>query len=195
MIEICFATNNKHKIEEVQAALGNQFRLISLDEINCKEELPETQDTLEGNALQKANYVFQNYATPCFADDTGLEVSALNNAPGVYSARYAGPQRNSDDNIELLLSNLLAHKNRSAQFRTVIALVGLTPDPSLFEGVVKGIITPERHGSHGFGYDPVFMPEGRQHTFAQMDLVQKNTLSHRGLAVKKLASFLKNYKP
>src|SRR5687767_9302693 len=121
MIKICFATNNKHKIEEVQAALGNQFHLISLDDINCKEELPETQDTLEGNALQKANYVFQNYATPCFADDTGLEVTALQGAPGVYSARYAGPQRDSNNNIDLLLENLKTKNNRNARFRTVIA--------------------------------------------------------------------------
>jgi XTP/dITP diphosphohydrolase len=194
MIKICFATNNKHKIEEVQAALGNQFRLISLDEINCTEELPETQNSLEGNALQKANYVFQHYATPCFADDTGLEVAALNGAPGVFSARYAGQQRNSDDNIDLLLKNLEYQSDRRAQFRTIIALVGLTPQPEYFEGAVKGSITFSRQGEKGFGYDPVFLPEGHPQTFAQMDLTQKNMLSHRGLAVKKLASFLKNYK-
>lgn len=195
MIKICFATNNKHKIEEVQAALGNQFHLISLDDINCTEELPETKDTLEGNALEKATYVFQNYATPCFADDTGLEVAALQGAPGVYSARYAGPQRDSNDNIDLLLQNLTTKNNRDARFRTVIALVGLTPKPQTFEGIVNGEITMHRQGDHGFGYDPVFIPQGHEKTFAQMDLSQKNALSHRGQAVKKLASFLKSYTP
>jgi XTP/dITP diphosphohydrolase len=194
MIRICFATNNKHKIEEVQAALGDQFRLISLEEIRCTQELPETQDTLEGNALQKAAYVFQHYATPCFADDTGLEVTSLKGAPGVYSARYAGEQRNSEDNIALLLDNLAHHTDRSAQFRTIIALVGLTPQPQYFDGIIKGTITSSRQGDKGFGYDPVFQPEGHQNTFAEMDLTQKNSLSHRGIAVKKLASFLKNYK-
>ena len=195
MIKICFATKNKHKIEEVQAALGNQFHLISLDDINCKEELPETQDTLEGNALQKANYVFQNYATPCFADDTGLEVTALQGAPGVYSARYAGPQRDSNNNIDLLLENLKTKNNRNARFRTVIALIGLTPQPQTFEGSVNGMINMHRQGEHGFGYDPVFIPQGHEKTFAQMDLTQKNALSHRGQAVKKIASFLKSYTP
>ncbi|MBX2964236.1 MAG: RdgB/HAM1 family non-canonical purine NTP pyrophosphatase [Cyclobacteriaceae bacterium] len=169
--------------------LGSSFLLKTLDEIGCYDELPETQQTLEGNAAQKAQYVFDRYHTVCFADDTGLEVDALNGEPGVYSARYAGLQRNSEDNIELLLKKLAGIKNRLAKFRTVIALA----EPSgikLFEGTVRGEILLERRGDKGFGYDPVFQPEGLSTSFAEMTLEQKNRVSHRARAVKKLIDYL-----
>jgi XTP/dITP diphosphohydrolase len=191
MNEICFATNNKHKLEEVAEAVGKRFKILSLEELSVFEELPETQDTLEGNALQKALHVFNKTLIPCFADDTGLEVGALNGAPGVYSARYAGPQRNSDDNVRKLLDALTtaAGENRKARFRTVIALVGFG-EHMLFEGVVNGVITEYKRGNAGFGYDPVFMPEGFQRTFAEMSMEEKNNLSHRGQAVEKLVRYL-----
>ncbi len=183
------ATNNNHKIEEMNALLGSSFLLKGLAEIGCVEELPETQTTLEGNALQKAQYVFDRYKVSCFADDTGLEVEALNNAPGVYSARYAGEQRNADDNIELLLKNLKGLTNRNAQFRTVIALVN--PDGYwLFEGIVKGEIIMKRRGAAGFGYDPVFKPLGYDKTFGEMTLAEKNQISHRAIAINKLVDYL-----
>jgi XTP/dITP diphosphohydrolase len=188
-MKLCFATNNSHKLEEVRHAIKN-FQIVSLEEIRCFEELPETRDTIEGNSLQKAEFVFDKYKFPCFADDTGLEVDALDNAPGVYSARYAGPQRNSDDNINLLLKNLHGRKNRQARFRTVISLVGFEPSPLLFEGIIDGSITMDRKGSSGFGYDPVFLPYGYTKTFAEMTLAEKNKLSHRAQAVKKLVAYL-----
>lgn len=191
MIKLCFATNNSHKLEEVRHAIRH-FQIVSLEEINCFEELPETRDTLEGNSLQKAEYVFDNYKVPCFADDTGLEVEALNNDPGVYSARYAGPQRSADDNINLLLKNLNGKSNRYARFRTVISLVGLQSSPTTFEGIIAGSITLERRGTSGFGYDPVFLPEGYSKTFAEMSMDEKNELSHRARAVKKLEAYLAN---
>ena len=188
---ICFATNNLHKIEEVRHKVASlSINISSLSDIGCAEELPETQDTIPGNSLQKAMYVFSYYGIPCFADDTGLEVDALNGAPGVYSARYAGPQRNSADNIELLLSKLKDHDDRSAQFRTVITLVGLRPEPVVFEGIVRGVIGTTLLGSSGFGYDPVFIPDGHARTFAEMSLNEKNQLSHRAIAVSKLIAFL-----
>jgi XTP/dITP diphosphohydrolase len=190
MIRICFASNNKHKLSEVRDALPSQIEVVSLEEINCFEELPETRETLEGNSLQKASYVLEKYNVPCFADDTGLEVDHLNGAPGVYSARFAGPQRNSDDNIRLLLNRLQGASSRYAQFRTVITLVGLEPEPLFFEGIIRGTITDSKRGTDGFGYDPVFQPEGHSRTFAEMDLKQKNSLSHRAIAVQKLARFL-----
>lgn len=189
MIKLCFATNNSHKLEEVKQAIKN-FQIVSLNDINCFEELPETRDTLEGNSLQKAEFVFEKYKVPCFADDTGLEVEALDNAPGVYSAHYAGPQRSAEDNITLLLKSLHGKANRRARFRTVISLVGLQPEPLLFEGVIIGEITKDRKGSSGFGYDPVFRPEGLTKTFAEMTLAEKNQLSHRALAVRKLEAYL-----
>jgi XTP/dITP diphosphohydrolase len=189
MIKLCFATNNSHKLEEVRHAIKH-FQIVSLEEINCFEELPETRDTLEGNSLQKAEYVFDKYKIPCFADDTGLEVEALNNGPGVYSARYAGPQRNAEDNIDLLHKNLLGKSNLNARFRTVISLVGLEPSPVLFEGIVSGSITLDRRGTSGFGYDPVFLPQGYAKTFAEMTMDEKNELSHRARAVKKLEAYL-----
>lgn len=191
MIKLCFATNNSHKLEEVRHAIKH-LQIVSLEEINCFEELPETRDTLEGNSLQKAEYVFDKYKVPCFADDTGLEVEALNNAPGVYSARYAGPQRNADDNINLLLKNLQGKTNLNARFRTVISLVGLQSSPVLFEGIVSGVIILERRGTSGFGYDPIFLPEGYAKTFAEMSMGEKNELSHRARAVKKLEAYLAN---
>ena len=189
-MRLCFASNNKHKLEEIKNVVGRTFEILSLADIKCNEELPETRNTLEGNSLQKAEYVLQHYNTPCFADDTGLEVEALNGAPGVYSARYAGNHRNTDDNIALLLQNLKNDTNRKAQFRTVITLIGIEAQPVFFEGVIRGEIITEKRGSSGFGYDPVFVPEGRSKTFAEMTLEEKNQLSHRAIAVKKLAEYL-----
>jgi XTP/dITP diphosphohydrolase len=191
MTTICFATNNKHKLDEVKQLLENTFQILSLQEIGCLEELPETQATLEGNSLQKADFVFSKYNIPCFADDTGLEVEALNGAPGVYSARYAGEHRSNEDNINLLLKNLQEVTNRKAQFRTVITLIGLNGNYT-FEGIVKGEITTEQKGIEGFGYDPVFKPEGYAITFAEMSMSDKNKLSHRARAVQKLSEFLQN---
>lgn len=191
-MELCFATNNKHKLEEVRFAVGGNFSILSLEDIRCFEELPETQNTLEGNALQKAQYVFDKYQIPCFADDSGLEVNALNGEPGVYSARYAGPQRSHDDNITLLLKNLSGQSNRTARFRTVIALLGVQGE-QLFQGTVDGEITHIRKGSQGFGYDPVFVPKGHSHTFAEMTLEEKNHFSHRAKAVQQLVSFLSEF--
>jgi XTP/dITP diphosphohydrolase len=188
-MKICFASNNEHKIAEIKH-IAKSYEIVSLKDIGCLEELPETRDTLEGNSLQKAEFVFDKYNIPCFADDTGLEVEALNNAPGVHSAHYAGPQRNSDNNIDLLLKNLQGKKNRRARFRTVISLVGFESTPVLFEGIVDGTITMAKRGSSGFGYDPVFLPDGFTKTFAEMTLAEKNTVSHRALAVKKLEAYL-----
>ena len=188
-MKICFASNNEHKIAEVKQIAQN-YEIVSLNEIGCLEELPETRDTLEGNSLQKAEFVFDNFKVPCFADDTGLEVEALNNAPGVYSARYAGPQRNAQDNIDLLLENLDGKSSRRARFRTVIALVGFESAPLLFEGIIDGSITMARRGTSGFGYDPIFLPDGYKKTFAEMTLAEKNKLSHRAQAVKKLEAYL-----
>ncbi|HTF17667.1 MAG TPA: RdgB/HAM1 family non-canonical purine NTP pyrophosphatase [Chryseolinea sp.] len=191
---ICFATNNLHKLEEVRHKVASlSITINSLSDIGCAEELPETQDTIPGNSLQKALYVFSNYGIPCFADDTGLEVDALNGAPGVYSARYAGPQRSSTDNIALLLNNLKGRNDRGAQFRTVITLVGINPEPLVFEGIVRGEIGTTLRGSSGFGYDPVFIPDGHDRTFAEMSLTEKNQLSHRAIAVSKLISLLTEY--
>lgn len=192
-MKICFATNNKHKLEEVKHVVGQHIQLLSLQEINCYEELPETRNTLEGNSLQKAEYVYTHHGVACFADDTGLEVDALQGAPGVYSARYAGDHKNSDDNINLLLENLNGTTNRKARFRTVISLVGIEDQPVLFEGIIFGHIITERRGSSGFGYDPVFMPQGHDRTFAEMSLDEKNKLSHRAIAVKKLEVYLKSH--
>lgn len=190
MQAVCFATNNLHKLEEVRSVLGSDFRVFSLDEIACKEELPETGNTLEANAHQKANYVFGHYRQTCFADDTGLEVEALNNEPGVYSARYAGPQRNSEANIDLLLRNLEGKENRKARFRTVICWVS-EKETHYFEGIVEGEIIGERRGTKGFGYDSVFVPTGYTKTFAEMTMEEKNLLSHRSRAVNRLVGFLK----
>jgi len=190
-MEICFATNNRNKIKEVWQLLMPDFSLLSLSDIGCHEELAETQNTLEGNSLQKAQYVYQQYRIPCFADDSGLEVEALNGAPGVYSARYAGDQRNDKDNIDLLLKNLKGIQNRRASFRTIITLIGIEKEPSIFEGQIQGKIITAPRGTNGFGYDPVFVPEGGDRTFAEMEMHEKNALSHRAKAVKKLVGYLK----
>jgi XTP/dITP diphosphohydrolase len=187
---LCFATNNPNKVKEIQALLGNSFTLQGLSDIGCVEELAEDQDTIEGNSLQKARYVFDTYQVACFADDTGLEVEALNGAPGVYSARYAGEQRNADDNIKLLLQNLQSQRNLKARFRTVITLIAQSGTRQ-FEGILAGEITFDRRGTQGFGYDPVFVPEGYTKTLAQLDLAEKNSISHRARAVQKLVLFLK----
>lgn len=189
-MDICFATNNVNKLNEVRDILGNRFNILSLQDIGCDEELAEDQDTIEGNSRQKAAYVFEHYKIACFADDTGLEVHSLNGEPGVKSARYAGEQRSNQDNIEKLLSEL-KNKSRIAQFKTVITLI--TPNlEKQFEGIVKGVITEELKGAQGFGYDPVFIPEGHSRTFAEMSSKQKNAISHRGRAVSKLAAFLQS---
>lgn len=190
MKSLCFATNNEHKIEEIRAQLGSFFLLKKLGDVGCFEELPETQNTIEGNSLQKARYVFDRYNVPCFADDTGLEVEALNGEPGVYSARYAGEQKNSEDNIQLLLAKLSGLQNRKARFRTVITLAEVD-GISTFEGIVNGVILEKKQGSAGFGYDPVFQPNGYNNTFAEMSLAEKSTISHRSIAMNKLINFLK----
>ena len=184
-----FATNNAHKLEEVTAILGDKIELLSMKDIHCHADIPETADTLEGNALLKARYIFENYNMDCFADDTGLEVEALNGAPGVYSARYAGDAHNSEANMRKLLQDMEGIENRKAQFRTVFALI-INGKEHLFEGIVKGEITKHRCGSSGFGYDPVFIPEGYTQTYAEMGNTLKNKMSHRALATNKLCNFL-----
>lgn len=190
-MKLVFATNNKHKLAEVQNMLGDHFELLSLDDIGCNEDIPETRPTLEGNASQKARYIYEKYEVNCFADDTGLEVEAINMEPGVYSARYAGPQRNAEVNMQKLLSVLDKINNRKARFRTVISLI-IDGEETLFEGVVDGQIMTERHGEEGFGYDPIFQPDGYTESFAQMEMSAKNEISHRGRAVAKLITYLKN---
>ncbi len=187
---LVFASNNPNKIKEIQLLLPNTLQILSLEDIGCLEEIPETAPTIEGNAIQKANYVTEKYGYPCFADDTGLEVAALDNAPGVYSARYAGEQKNADDNMAKLLDNLSDKANRKAQFKTVICL-NLNGNQLLFEGIIKGEIIHEKRGSAGFGYDPIFIPNGYSNTFAEMSMSEKSKISHRGLAVEKLVAFLK----
>ena len=190
-MKIVFASNNKNKIEEIQSMLPYNIQIVSLESIGCFEEIPETADTIEGNAILKATYVAQNYGYNCFADDTGLEVDSLNGEPGVYSARYAGEQRNADDNMNKLLEELLVKPNRNAQFKTVIAL-NLDGKQHLFTGIVSGEITSEKMGNGGFGYDPIFKPQGYDNTFAELPLEVKNEISHRGKATKALLEFLKN---
>lgn len=188
MKALCFATRNQHKIQEISTQLGDNFKIISLDVLGCQEELPETTGTIEGNSKQKAQYIWENYQTDCFADDSGLEVEALHGAPGVDSAHYAGT-RDFQANIDLLLKNLAGQSNRNAQFKTVITLVrsGLYHQ---FTGIVKGQILQTTQGTEGFGYDPIFRPEGYSQTFAEMTLAEKNKISHRALALKQLIDFL-----
>lgn len=188
-MKIVFATHNAHKVSEVQAVLGSEYQLVTATEAGITEEIPETQPTIEGNALQKARFVYEHTGLNCFADDTGLEVEALNGAPGVYSARYAGEHVSYADNNVLLLKNLAGCENRKARFRTVIALI-VDGKEYLFEGRVEGAIATEPHGEGGFGYDPLFVPEGSQLTFAEMSSEAKNKISHRGRAVAKLVAFL-----
>lgn len=189
MKKFVFATNNNHKVEEVSAILGNKVELLSMKEIGCHDDIPETADTLEGNALLKARYIYDKYHTDCFADDTGLEVEALNGAPGVFSARYAGDAHNSEANMNKLLRELEGSDNRKARFRTVFALI-VDGKEHIFEGIVKGEITKGKHGSAGFGYDPIFLPEGYTQTFAEMGNELKNKISHRAVATKKLCNFI-----
>ena len=190
-MKIVFASNNKNKILEIQSMLPESIQIVSLESIGCLEEIPETSETIEGNAILKANYVTQNYGFDCFADDTGLEVEALNGEPGVYSARYAGEQRNADDNMNKLLDELANKTNRTAQFKTVIAL-NLKGKQYLFEGIASGEIIKEKIGLGGFGYDPIFKPANYDETFAQLSLDIKNEISHRGKATKALLEFLQN---
>lgn len=191
MHPLIFASNNQHKIEEVSAILKPfGFNVISLADAGIHENIPETAETIEGNASLKANYIFNHYHFDCFADDTGLEVEALNNAPGVYSARYAGEQKNSENNINKLLAELESKANRNARFKTVIALI-LNGKEYLFEGIINGRIATEKKGEKGFGYDPIFIPNGYEKTFAEMTSAEKNNISHRAIAVQKLADFLK----
>jgi len=188
-MKLVFATNNQHKLEELQALIGESIHLLSLEDIGCKEEIPEDQPTLEGNARQKAFYVYKNYGYSCFADDTGLEIVSLNGEPGVYSARYAGPEKSAEANMKKVLAKLKNENNREAQFRTVISLI-IDGEENQFEGVVKGKIIREKRGSSGFGYDPIFQPSGFEVTFAEMALAEKNKISHRGRAVEKLVNYL-----
>jgi XTP/dITP diphosphohydrolase len=187
--KLVFATNNNHKLEEVREILGHDFQLLSLKDIDCTEDIPETADTLEGNALLKAQYVKQHYGYDCFADDTGLEIPALNNAPGVYSARYAGEAKDPKANMSKVLRELEDKADRSAQFRTVIALI-IGQKEYLFEGIVRGNLIREARGNTGFGYDPIFVPEGYSETFAELGADIKNKISHRAEAVLKLKNFL-----
>ena len=184
------ATNNPHKLKEIASILGQEIELLSLKDIQCFADIPETADTLEGNARQKAMYIYENYGMDCFADDTGLEVEALGGAPGVFSARYAGEGHDSEANMQKLLKELAGKENRKAQFRTVICLIRNGKE-HLFEGIVKGEIIQEKRGGEGFGYDPIFVPEGYDLTFAELGDDVKNTISHRARAVEKLCQFLK----
>lgn len=188
-MKLVFATNNRHKLDEVRKITAGYAEIISLSDIDCHEDIPETADTLEGNALQKARYIKEHFGYDCFADDTGLEVEALNNAPGVYSARYAGPGHDSEANMDKLLHEMENKENRKARFRTVIALI-LNGKEHLFEGIVNGTVISEKRGGSGFGYDPIFVPDTYSQTFAEMGNVIKNQISHRAEAVKKLTAFL-----
>ena len=188
-MQFVFASNNPNKIKEIQLLLPKEITILSLKDIDCLEEIPETAPTIEGNAILKANYVTEKYGYSCFADDTGLEVEALNGEPGVYSARYAGEQKNADANMNKLLTNLADKENRKAQFKTVICL-NLNGNQHVFEGIIKGEIINEKRGSEGFGYDPIFIPNGYDKTFAEMPIAEKSKISHRGLAVEKLVAFL-----
>ncbi len=188
-MEFVFATNNQHKLKELQSILGERIRLLSLKDIGCEEDIPEEQATLEGNARQKSFYVYEKYGYSCFADDTGLEIEALNGEPGVYSARYAGAEKNPGANMDKVLKKLANETNRKAHFRTVVSLV-INGEEKQFDGIVEGKILTEKRGNGGFGYDPVFQPDGFNLTFAEMNLNEKNSVSHRGRAVEKLVKYL-----
>ena len=189
-MQLVFASNNPNKIKEIQQLLPNSIQILSLESIGCYEEIPETADSIEGNAILKANYITLKYGYDCFADDTGLEVDSLDGEPGVYSARYAGEQKDANDNMNKLLENLSDKENRKAQFKTVVAL-NLDGKQHLFTGICKGEITLEKSGNQGFGYDPIFKPEGFNETFAELSMDIKNQISHRGKATEKLIHFLK----
>lgn len=190
MKKLVFATNNAHKLEEIRAILGDKVEILSLNDIHCHADIPETADTLEGNAALKAAYIYEHYGLDCFADDTGLEVEALNGTPGIYSARYAGGEgHDSEANMKKLLREMEGKENRRAQFRTAICLIERGKE-TLFEGIVKGEIIREKRGGSGFGYDPVFVPEGYTETFAEMGSEEKNKISHRARAVQQLCAYL-----
>lgn len=190
-MKLVFATNNKHKLEEVKNLLGDTFNLMTLNEIGCHEDIEETASSLEGNAKIKSDHIKEHYGFDCFADDTGLEVEALNGEPGVYSARYAGEKATFDDNVQKMLNALSGVENRKARFRTVISLI-LNGEQLFFEGICDGVIEESRSGEKGFGYDPIFRPLGFDQTFAEMDIETKGRISHRGLAVQKLVTYLNN---
>lgn len=192
-MKLVFATNNQHKLQELSQLLGDSIELLSLNDINCEDDIPENQETLEGNAAEKSFYIFNKYGLNCFADDTGLEIDALNGEPGVYSARYAGEERNPENNIKLVLEKLAEIKNRKARFRTVISLV-IDGHETQFEGIVNGQILEEKRGRTGFGYDPIFQPEESHLSFAEMPMKEKNKISHRGRAVQKLVEYLTHFK-
>lgn len=188
-MQFVFASNNQNKIKEIQLLVPTSIQIVSLADIGCFDEIPETADTIEGNAILKANYVSENYGYNCFADDTGLEVAALNGEPGVYSARYAGERKDATDNMDKLLDNLKDKTNRSAQFKTVITL-NINGNQTLFTGIIKGKIIDEKIGTNGFGYDPIFVAEGYDKTFAELTIEEKSRISHRGLAVQQLVNFI-----
>lgn len=188
-MKLVFATNNQHKLQEISQLLGNSIELLSLNDINCTDEVPENQETLEGNAAEKSFYIFNKFGYNCFADDTGLEIEALNGEPGVYSARYAGEDKIAQNNMDLVLNKLTKIKNRKARFRTVISLV-IDGRETQFEGIVEGRILEEKKGTGGFGYDPIFQPDESEHCFAEMSMADKNKISHRGRAVQKLVEYL-----
>ncbi len=190
-LKLVFATNNLNKLKEVQAMLTN-FEIVSLAEINFFDDIAETAETLEGNAIIKANFITEKYGLNCFADDTGLEVEVLNNEPGVYSARYAGKDNNTEENIKKLLNKLGDNSNRKAQFRTAVVL-NMNGKQYIFEEICKGTILKEKQGESGFGYDPIFMPLGFNKSFAEMNMIEKGAISHRGKAIEKLVTFLNNY--
>ncbi len=191
-MQLVFATQNSNKAKEIQSLMPDGVEILSLSDIGCDDDIPETAETLEGNAILKAQYVHQKFKVNCFADDTGLEIDALNGEPGVYSARYAGPSRDANDNMDLVLQKLGTSSDRNAQFRTAICLI-VDHEEFLFEGVVKGVITTEKRGKEGFGYDPVFQPETHSTTFAEMTLTEKNTVSHRKRAFEKMIDFLRQH--
>lgn len=190
MKDLVLATNNPHKVEEIRNKLADSLSIKTLNELGCYDDIPETSDTLQGNASQKAHYLYDKYGCNCFADDTGLEVEALNGEPGVYSARYAGFEKDSEANMRKLLANLSGKENRKARFRTVISLIWEGKE-YFFEGIVEGTILTEKHGSEGFGYDPIFQPNGYTKSFAELSMEEKNSISHRGQAVEKLLQFFK----
>ena len=193
-MKLVFATNNSHKLQEIKHLLGESIELLCLNDINCNDDIPENQETLEGNAAEKSFYIFNKYGFNCFSDDTGLEIEALNGEPGVYSARYAGAERSAEMNMDLVLSKMAKIKNRKARFRTVISLV-IDGREIQFEGIVSGRILEEKLGATGFGYDPIFLPDESNLSFAQMSMGEKNKISHRGRAVLKLVEYLTQLKP
>ena len=190
-MKLVFATNNKHKLQEVRDIVGDRVEVLSLADIDCHDDIPETADTLQGNALIKARHIYEKYGLDCFADDTGLEVEAIDGAPGVYSARYAGEECDSEANMSKLLENLTGKTNRNAQFRTVIALI-INGEEMLFNGIVKGTIATEKKGDSGFGYDPVFQPDGYDKTFGELPAEVKNSISHRARAFASAVEFVED---